>query len=231
MESTPAKSEMVINTLIDKGILKQDVYDTTYQSFKIFKQVIKEIVEENFDAVRRADKRIVFEYRDKTEFEAELKFGGDILIFIMHTNIFEFSRDHEVMKTSYIREDPTQSYCGMITLFNFLNDSFKYNRMNDIGYLIGRVFINRDLHYFIEGKREVGQLYHNFSTSVLDKTAVREIVESAMLYTLNFDLLTPPYDSMKEVSVSEMQVTLENMPIKTGKRLGFKFYADTDEMK
>ena len=51
-----------------------------------------------------------------------------------------------------------------------------------------------------------------------------------MLYTINFDLLTPPYDSVKEVSVYEMQTTLDNMKIKTGKRLGFRFQADVNEM-
>ena len=117
----------------------------------------------------------------------------------------------------------------MITIFNFLADSFKYHRTNDIGYLIGRVFINNESHYFLEGKREIGLLYNNFPTSIISKSAVRQIIESAMMYTINFDLLTPPYENMKEVSVSEMQYTIDNMPIKTGKRLGFRFYADTDQ--
>ncbi len=223
-----AKTPALIETLIRKGTLKQDIYETTLQAFKTFKQVIREIVEENRDKVNLADKRISLEYRDKTDFEVEMKFAGDVLIFLMHTNIFEFSRDHEVMKTSYIREDANRSYCGMITIFNFLADSFKYNRMNDVGYMIGRIFVNKENHYFLEGKREVGRLYHNFSTSVLNMDSIREIVASAMLYSINFDLLTPPYDDMKLVTVSEMQVTIENMPLKTGKRLGFRFNADPD---
>ncbi|MHC1708508.1 MAG: hypothetical protein AB9842_13440 [Bacteroidales bacterium] len=231
MQDSSSRSSAVIQTIIRKSSLKQDVYETTYKAFREIKKIIKEIVDENAEKINKADPRISFEFRDKTEFEVEIKFGGDVLIFLMHTNVFEFSRDHEVMKTSYIKDNIDRSYCGMITIFNFLSDSFKYNRFNDIGYMIGRVFINSENHYFIEGKKEVGQLYHNFVSSVLDESAIREIIESAMLYTTNFDLLTPPYESMKEVSVSEMQVTLENMPIKTGKRLGFRFYADTDEMK
>jgi hypothetical protein len=231
MQDPSSRTQALIQNIIRKSTLKQDVYETTLQVFKDFKSVIKEVIDENAHTVYQADKRINFEYRDKNEFEVEIKFAGDILIFLMHTNVFEFSRDHEVMKTTYIRDNSERSYCGMITIFNFLSDSFKYNRFNDIGYLIGRVFVNREKHYFIEGKKEVGQLYHNFASSILDKSAAREIIESAMLYTINFDLLTPPYDSMKEVTVSEMQVTLDNMPLKTGKRLGFRFYADTDEMK
>jgi hypothetical protein len=119
----------------------------------------------------------------------------------------------------------------MINVYNFLADSLKYNRVNDVGYMIGRVFINKDLHYFIEGKREIGMLYYNFATSEISKQAIREIIESSIRYTINFDLLTPPYEDVKQVSVFEMQSSQENQKIPTGKRLGFRFQADHDEFK
>lgn len=217
-----------IEALIYKASMKQDVYQKTYDTFHRFKNLIKEIVDTNKAGIHTANPKIDFSYEDQGEFEITLKFGGDVLIFLMHTNIFEFSRDHEVMKTSYIKENPSRSYCGMITIFNFLSDSFKYNRESDVGYLIGRIFINKDLHYFIEGKREIGMLYNNFQTAVITQESVRQLIESAMMYTLNFDLLTPPYDNMKEVTVAEMQSVLENLPMPTGKRLGYRFNADTD---
>ena len=175
--------------------------------------------------------QVPFEYHDKGEFDAELRFGGDILIFTMHTNIFEFSRDHEVMKTSYIHEKAERSYCGVIMIFNFLADSFKYNRMNDLGYMIGRIFVNSEKHYFIEGKREIGQLYNNFESSVISSDSIRTILDSAVRYTLNFDLLTPPYDSMKMLTVADIQSTLDSMKMTTGKRLGFRFQGDQDEIR
>jgi carbamate kinase len=133
------------------------------------------------------------------------------------------------MKTSYIKEDKRRSYCGIIHIFNFLADSFKYNRTSDIGYMIGRIFVNRETHYFVEGKREIGLLYNNFSSSELDTRAIITILQSSILYTLNFDLLTPPYDNMKEVTVQEMQTTLDNLQFRTGKRLGFRFQSDSGE--
>ena len=214
-----------------KASFKQNIYRNVLDSFLLFKEILKEITEEFNEKYRNERTRIPFEFKDRSEFEAELKFGGDILIFMMHTNIFEFSRDHEVMKTGYVKEEPNRSYCGVIMIFNFLADSFRYNRENDIGYMIGRIFINRDLHYFIEGKREIGQLYNNFQSSVLEKKSARGIIESAIRYTVNFDLLTPPYESMKEVSVGDIQNTLNNMKIVTGKRLGFRFQGDHEEFK
>jgi hypothetical protein len=63
----------------------------------------------------------------------------------------------------------------------------------------------------------------------MNDEAARKIIESSIRYTLNFDLLTPPYDQVKILSVHEIQTTIDNTKIKTGKRLGFKFQADHDE--
>ncbi|MCX6245361.1 MAG: hypothetical protein NTU98_11735 [Bacteroidetes bacterium] len=226
MNHSPIKNQDLFKAIVLKAGLKQEVYATTMAAFNEFKQETISICEEYHRKIKQKKWPIPFEYKDRGTFEFELKFGGDVLIFFMHTNIFEFSRDHEVMKTSYIKADKTRSYCGIIHIFNFLADSFKYNRTNDVGYLIGRVFINREGHYFIEGKREIGLLYNNFSTSTLDNHTITSILQSSILYTLNFDLLTPPYDNLKEVTLQEMLTTIDSLQIRTGKRLGFRFQAD-----
>ncbi len=230
MENSNSKPEL-FNIVLRKAQLKQDIYACTFSAINLLKEVSAEVIKD-FKAKLPADeKRISFDYKDKSGFEFEMKFAGDILIFTMHTNIFEFSRNHEIMKTSYIKDNPDRSYCGIINIYNFLADSFKYNRENDIGYLIGRIFINKENHYYIEGKKEVGMMYNNFSSNIMDKKAAMEILEKTILYTTNFDLLTPPYDEVKEVTVYEMQSNLDSMRLKTGKRLGFKFQADIENLK
>ena len=214
----------------EKSLLKQDVYRKTLTTFKKFKDIISTISNEYADYCNQMGTHIPFQMKEKSEFEIELHFGGDILLFMMHSNIFEFSREHEVMKTPYIKENKSRSYCGVINIYNFLADSFKYNRINDLGYLIGRVFINKELHYFIEGKREIGYLYQNFATSMIDEQSLRTIIESAIGYTLSFDLLTPPFDAVKEVTIFHIQTTSDYMKLRTGKRLGFKFQGDHDEI-
>jgi hypothetical protein len=222
------KTEALFKSLVQKATLKQDVYQNTLQGLKLLKAGMIDLTR-RYDALENGEsKKLPFTYKDRGEFEAELKFAGDVLVFMMHTNVFEFPRNHEVMKTPYILEDKDRSYCGIINIFNFLSDSFKYNRVNDAGYLIGRIFINKDNHCFIEGKREIGFIYKNFGTSILDEERAMEILESSIYYTINFDLLTPPYDQIKEVSVQEFSTVLDSMRMKTGKRLGFKFQADRD---
>jgi hypothetical protein len=119
----------------------------------------------------------------------------------------------------------------MIIIYNFLADSFKYNRINDVGYMVARIFINSELHYFVEGKRQLGFLYHDFPNKTINQQALKNIVESAIIYALDFDLFTPPFEEMQEVSVSQILETSENMRIKTGKRLGFRFRADSDQIE
>ena len=220
----------LFDKLIQKSELKQSVYQSTFDSFNLLKKAIEQMSHDYqaYNKSRKAKFDIPFAVKSRSKFEIELKFGGDILLFMMHTNVFEFSRGHRVMNTSYVKEDKDRSYCGVIHVYNFLADSFKYHRMNDVGYLIGRVFINKDKHYFIEGKRELGYLFNNFGQNTLDKEAIKAIIEAAIKYTVNFDLLTPPYENVKQVSLREMVTALDTLSIKTGKRLGFKFQADED---
>lgn len=211
-----------------KSELKQKVYASTKEAFELFRSECRELINLFKSENEREGKSVRFEFEDHGDFEFEVKFGGDVLLFMMHTNVFEFSRDHQVMKTPYIREDASRSYCGVIHIYNFLADSFLYQRDNDLGYMIGRVFVNAESHYFIEGKRELGMLYNNFGTSLISSESVQNIVESAFEYTTNFDLLTPPYDEIKMVSVGEMRYNMDKKSLVTGKRLGFRFQADTD---
>jgi hypothetical protein len=227
MPKEPSK-ETILRLLKTKSSMKQDVYDRTLEVFKTFKQAAKELAGEVGKEATKADKRIQVTYTDKGEFELELKVAGDILFFHMHTNVFEFDRNHLIRKSSYVKEEEFRSYCGQISIYNFLSDSFKYNRVNDVGYLIGRVFINKEMHYFVEGKKQLGFLYNDFSKNVLEKTAVRSIVDAAVLYSLEFDLFTPPFEAVRELRVSEILETSLNMKVQTGKRLGFRFQSDPD---
>jgi len=127
--------DALFQSLIQKSTLKQDIYANTFAALRLFKSVIEEITTDYFLKFEsmKTHRYIAFENRYRGDFEIELKFGGDILLFLMHTNVFEFNRDHEIMRSPYIRQDKDRSYCGIINIYNFLSDSFKYNRFNDIG--------------------------------------------------------------------------------------------------
>ena len=68
--------------------------------------------------------------------------------------------------------------------------------------------------------------HNNFGTQRIDRDALLNIVETAIDYTIDFDLLVPPYDAVKIVSVDQLNTKIENSKIQTGKRLGYKFCSD-----
>jgi hypothetical protein len=223
------KTETLFKDLIDKGLIKQKVYTNTLESFQLFKDEVLKLAE--VYAQKWKSDKIVFEYTDKSAYEFQLKFAGDILIFLMHTNVFEIPRQHELMRTSYIKNDKNRSYCGMIHIYNFIADSFKYDRDNDLGYLIGRIYINHEKHFHIEGKKEIGMIYNRFDESVLNIESAHEILTSAIEYTINFDLLIPPFEAVKTVSVYDIRQQSQSLALRTAKRLGFKFNSDKKEIK
>jgi len=215
--------------LREKSVMKQNVFDAAKESLGILKSVSMEMARQYAgyeESLKSPVRSVPMEVEARGEFEFSLKFGGDTLLFLMHTNVFEIPRNHRVMQSKYIKADLSRSYCGIIHIYNFLSDSFKYNRVNDLGYLIGRIFVNHEKHYFIDGKSELGFMYNNFRNHIINEQSVEKIITSAIRYTLGFDLLIPPYEQVKLVAVSEMQSALDMISIKTGKRLGFKFYPD-----
>lgn len=220
------KEKIILDIIKKKSNLKQTVYSNTFKVFKDLKTVLSEI-ENSYN--KKLKKDVItppFLYKSISDFQCELKVAGDILVFQMHSNIFEFDRDHGVWKISYVQNNEMATYSGIINIYNFLADSFKYNRVNDLGYLVGRIFINKDFHYFVEGKRQMGFLYNDFGNAIINKEKLKEIIDTAIAYSLDFDLLVPPYDKMKIVTLEQIQEKRQNAQIQTGKRLGFGFRSD-----
>ena len=229
MMDSKESQDLIFKIVKEKSILKQDLFNNTLLNFRVLKQVLKEVGDELSEQIKEIDERVIVEYKDVDEHEVHLRIAGDILIFNMHTNVFKFDQNNSLWKTSYLKKDESKGYTGVINIYNFLNDSFKYNRVNDAGYLVARLFINRENHYMVQGKRQLGFLYNDLINSTIDKEEMKAIVQSVILYTLDFDLLVPPYDMVKEVSVYEMKQISDGLKLKTAKRLGFKFDADNTE--
>ncbi len=220
--------EKIFQVLKDKGCMKQEVYLNTLNGTKLMKNYLEDLSSQLKLKMDDLDKKVQVEYEDRGDFEMRLKLGGDGVIFLMHTNVFDFEQSHSINNSSYVKEEPFRAYCGMISIYNFLSDSFKYNRENDLGYLIARIFINMDNHFFVEGKKQLGFLYNDFAKQTFDADKASKVVDSSVLYSLDFDLLTPPYRNVMEVSVNEVNAVSQAGKMKTGKRLGFKFQSEKD---
>ncbi len=220
------QKKKIVDTLQEKSVLKQKVYDNTVAAFNRISDLLAALTREINRDIGNTDKRVRLVFKENGRFDVSIKVAGDILIFSMHSNVFQFDREHPVWKTPYIQKNKDNSYSGVISIYNFLSDSFKYSRHEDLGYLIARIFINRENQYFVEGKRQMAMLFSNYGNEEVNREALKRIIFTAMQYSLEFDLLVPPYDNVKIASVGQLESKIQLSKMVTGKRLGFKFNSD-----
>lgn len=227
MEADPSPQQKIFAALNQKARIKVQVNEVALDIFNQLKDVLSEMSNDLNDLLEGENERKVrLEYRDRGKYEAELKFADDVLVFSLHTDVFQFDRDHAIWKNPYVKANAFNSYCGVINVYNFLADSLKFNRGEDVGYLVARLFVNRDKYFFVEGKRQLRQKTSNFGKEMLVREELVSFVEQAMLYSLEFDLLVPPYDLVKMATVEQINTKIESTKMRTGKRLGYKYNSD-----
>ena len=219
--------EKILSDIIDKSSLKQRVFDNTFSVFGELKDALLEMASEIDDALDgKLDRRVRIEYRDRGKFEAQLQIATDLLIVRMHTDVFCFDSNHIIWQNEYVQIDKANAYCGVIDIYDFLADSFKFNRSADEGYLIGRIFINREKCFFVEGKRQTLVRPMAFGKEKITREDLIAIMETAINYAINFDLLVPSYEDNKRVTVDQFNSKMDNSKFVTGKRIGYEFNVD-----
>lgn len=221
---TSALREEILQTIIRKTTLKQQVFDRTFAAFNLLKETLLEMASELDDALDgRLDRRVRLEYRDRGKFEAQLQVGSEILLFQMHTDVFIFDPAHPVWRNGYVAEDGRRAYCGVVNIYNFLSDSFKFNRNADEGYLIGRLFINAEERYFVEGKQQLSLPAERFGEREIGREGLVQILEEAIAFALSFDPYMPPCTENRRVTVDQFNTKMDNSKFVTGKRIGYPY--------
>jgi hypothetical protein len=226
----PDSKEMLLELLASKAGMKQDVYAKAKECFALLREQLKALAGEVGEAIAQRDQRLKVEYTEQGELSSKVVVAGDTVAFIMHTNVFRLDQSNALWKASYLQEDESRGFFGVVNIYNFLSDSFRYDRERDLGYLVARLFVNKEGHFFVQGKKQLGFLYNDLPGATLDAGQMRAFLFSVLLYVLDFDLLAPPYDQVSQVTVEEMKQLESYSMVSTGKRLGFHFQADTDEV-
>jgi hypothetical protein len=212
----------ILKLLKEKSATKQLIYRNTKEVFDDLVVSLKSKEKSLTSLLKNEVENVELEFKSNGLFDVQLKFAGDTLLFHMHSNIFDFPPTHEIFKSKYINSDKTRSFCGVINIYNFLSDSLKYNRLNDEGVLIGRIFINKEKKFFVEGDEDLGTLFKEFSKKEINSESIEEIINACMIFTLNFDLCSPNFNDVRLVSVHHLLTMSMNQKIKTSKRLGYQ---------
>lgn len=221
--------QLILGKLETRASLKQEIYRNTVEVFAIAKKAMSKLASRLYQDYTAKNPFVDVNYKDTHQFEAELKFSGDMLLLSMHSNVFNFEEGHRIYSSSYVKDNPSLSYCGVIYIHNFLADSIKYNRLSDEGTLIARILINKEKRFIVEGEGQLGFLYESFSETEISEDILTHILELAVLDCIDTDLQLPPYASVKDITLHQKQTTLAASGYPTGKRLGYLFKSEVQQ--
>lgn len=225
MESNNAIDQLHQLLKVKAGV-KQQSYRNVQAVFQMLKDEAKKIVTELAESINKEDESILVEYKDQGELEFQVKFSGDMLVFMMHTNVITFDGDYHLLKSDYVQEDEKRKYFGHIMIYNFMADSIKYNRLEDPGYLVARFLVNCENHFMIEGVKPLNFLFPEITANIVSPPMLRYFIENAMIAAINNDLIAPPYPKLRTIRLVEK--INENKELGRGKKIGFKLSMSTD---
>ena len=218
----PDRLNQIFDGLKQKSTAKQAIYRNTTAAFDCLRLVSQELVLELSRKLTPLDSSVVIEYRSINDMEFHIRFSGDLLVFVMHSNVVTFSDDYGPMPSKYVEADFRRRFFGHIMAYNFMADSIKYQRLNDPGYLVGRLLVNINSHYYLEGVQQIELPDNDMSDNFVTPGAMRLFVESSMIAAVNNDLIAPPLPEIQKISVKQK---LENQQVSRGSKVGFSFSA------
>lgn len=223
-----ANRQQLIDLLMHKSALKQDVAD----DLEVVFDDLRKLIDLEIKALKEVitDERVRLFVKDRGDHEFHVYIGSDVLVFNLHHNVFRLPDSNPLWGTSYFKSQPNNGYFGTIHIYNFLAESLQQNRLDDQGYLLARIFVNHERHFFIEGKGSLGYTFSDPQHMLLSSEMLQLIAQMSFAYALQFDLYIPPFELMDEVSVGQIYVMGEQLKLRTAKRLGFKMSADESEI-
>ncbi len=186
-----------------KSAVKQQTFRNLCQNFKDLEVEARKVVELINEQIADKDKDIILSVNKINEHEFHVHVAGDLLVFLMHTNIIVLDATHGYAKSEYVFEDESRKYLGQINIYNFMADSFKYNRLNDPGYLVARLFFNVENHFLVEGERQLNFMYESVSVAPVTTTDLNILTQLSISQCIDNDLITSPFPSIRVISVHE----------------------------
>jgi hypothetical protein len=212
--------EQIQHMLESKSSAKQVTYKNLLMAFDLLAKESKRIITELKKKVKPGDEDVTVDFKLINEHEFQVKLAGDLLVFVLHTNVVTFADDHSLMKSDYIKEKEINRYFGQIMIYNFMSDSIKYNRRNDPGYLLARILINHESRFLAEGEGQLGYLYNTISQKPVSEQDLNAIVKMSLKIAIENDLMAPPFPDVRFITV--YQKNEKTQELGAGQKIGFK---------
>jgi hypothetical protein len=211
--------EYIKDMLENKSTAKQTTYKNILSAYAVLAQESQNMVNELSRRAHPGDKDVTVAFTEESEREFQVKLAGDLVIFVLGTNIVTFEDNHAIMNEGYIKEKEVNRYFGQIMIYDFMSDSLKYNRTNDPGYLLARLLINHENRYFIEGEKQLATC-NKISLKPITEGDLKDLVKTALVMAIENDLMALPYQQVKSITLSQK---LDHTPEFCGtKKIGFR---------
>ncbi len=212
--------DQIQRLLENKSAAKQITFRKLLTSFDLLAKESKRVAAELKKKAKPGDQDVTVGFERINEHEFQIKLAGDMLVFVLHTNIVTFEDSHDVMKDPYILAADINRYFGQIMIYNFMSDSIKFHRVNDPGYLLARLLINHDGRYVIEGEGKLGVVFSHISESAITEHDLNILVKLALTLAIENDLMAPPYPQVKFITLHQkLEKTQE---LGAGQKIGFR---------
>jgi hypothetical protein len=212
--------EYISHLLESKSTAKQVTYKNLLSAFKSLSKESKRIIGELKKKSKPGDEDVTLDFKQVSEHEFDVKLAGDLLVFVLHTNIVTFDEAHPVMQSEYVKQQEVNRYFGQIMVYNFMSDSIKFNRVNDPGYLLARLLINHEGRYVIEGEGRLGALANQISEAAISENELNILVKLSLMIAIENDLMAPPFPQVKFITL--FQKNEKTQELGGGQKIGFQ---------
>lgn len=212
--------EHIANLIETKSAIKQEAFRKLCSNFKQLEKEAKNVVKLINEKIKKKDKDIVLVVEHVSDQEFHVKVAGDLLIFIMHTNIIVLEDTHGFNKSPYVQADTANKYLGQINVYNFMADSLKFNRLNDPGYLLARLFINHEGRFLVEGERQLNFMFEHVSEKPITNFDLNVIIQLVISQSIDNDLITSPFPNIRVISLN--QKLEKTQALGAGYKIGFQ---------
>lgn len=218
MQENQDPIESIINDLKSKSVVKQKSYKYLCKSFDKLMTHGKDVVKQINDRAEGIDEDVTIEFKKTSGREFQIKVAGDLLIFVLHTNVITFEDQHGIIQSKYVREDNNRRYFGQIMIYNFMADSVRYHRLKDPGYLLGRIMINYENYFFVEGEGQLDFLFENIRE--ITDVDIDIIIKLAITTAAKSDLVIPPFQEIKNINLFDKLESTQSLG--GGRKIGFQ---------
>lgn len=212
----------ILNKLQYTSQQKLNLFQNTASVFEQLWECCRKIEQELSEASAK-DASFSINLQKINDHEFHFRFGTDVLVFILQSNVVRLPDEAYLSKSKYLKSDKSLRFFGQILVYNFMSDTLIYGRLDDPGYLIGRMLLNKENKFFIEGDRKIVFEFPELKDNVVTPEKLSHFVSCLMESALENDLLAPDF---KDIMVITYEQKLDHTSaMGSPQKIGFDFFA------